>query len=406
MIATEIAQKFVDRFCATIRYNVNVMDTDGIIIAARDTHRIGTYHEIAHALVVEHREAAVVDSGSTPPPGVQPGVNLTLHHRGEVVGVVGVTGNSLDVDNVAHTVRTAIEAMLDYEWEREQLEQSQDRKKLFIDALLHKDNPEAMQLASLARRCGYDPAVPRLALILEVASSASSYVYLRTLKSCGKHTKQDLSFVGSSGHITVFKTVPAGDSEIVSAVRSSVNEYCTAIDRECVAVNLEPPQRYATGSVQDSLVRYRASLRTALWSLHRSSERNAFFTDHLHDLLLHSIAPDVWHTSFDFLLTRLRSSPLINETGLESLGRTFMVLREENMSPKNAGDRLGVHRNTVVFRLNRLKALCGLDPSANWRDREVLYLFFDRLLRHSAHADWPAAINGVHFVSSAQNFST
>ncbi len=391
VIATELAQKFVDRFCSTIGYNVNVMDTDGTIIAARDTHRIGTYHEVAHALVVQSEEAAVVLPDAVLPAGVLPGVNLPVRHRGEVVGVIGVTGSSRDVGNLAHAVRTAIETMLEYEWEREQLEHRQDRKKFLIDLLLYKEDSDPAQVAGLAERCGYDPRLPRMPIVLELPESVGPHDYLRAVKLSPQHTRQDLSFVGASGHVTVFKVVPDCSGGILQLIRQALTDYCAALDDECRSARLDLPARYATGPVQDELPKYRSALRTAHWILHRGSDRIAFYADHAHDLLLHSIAPDTWHTVFDYLLDRMRRSGVPGSVTLEQLGRTFMVLREQNMSPKHAAERLGLHRNTVVFRLNRINDLCGLDPTRNWRHREMLYLFFDHLARRSSPGEIPAA---------------
>lgn len=45
VLEREIVQRFVDRLCDTVHYNVNVMNTDGIIIAARDQHRKGVQNE-------------------------------------------------------------------------------------------------------------------------------------------------------------------------------------------------------------------------------------------------------------------------------------------------------------------------------------------------------------------------
>lgn len=379
-----MAQKFVDRFCSTIGYNVNVMDTDGTIIAARDTHRIGTYHEVAHALVVQGEETAVVPQNVDLPAGVLPGVNLPVRHRGEVVGVIGVTGSSDDVDTLAHAVRTAIETMLEYEWEREQLEHRQDRKKFLIDLLLYREDSEPEQVAGLAERCGYNPGLPRMPIVLELPEPAGPNDYLRVIKENQHHTMQDVSFIGASGHVTVFKVVPDCDGGILQLIRQTLMDYCAAVDDDCRAARIEPPVRYGSGPVQDGLPKYRFALRTAHWMLHRSSERVAFYADHAHDLLLHSIAPDTWHTVFDYLLDRMQRSAVLGSVTLEQLGRTFMVLREENMSPKHAAERLGLHRNTVVFRLNRINDLSGLEPAGNWRHREMLYLFFDHLARRGS----------------------
>ncbi|TVQ25785.1 MAG: hypothetical protein EA383_07365 [Spirochaetaceae bacterium] len=404
MIPTRIAQKFVDRFCATIRYNVNVMDTDGIIIAARDSHRIGMYHEVAHTLVIENREVAVVSSEDRPPPGVAPGVNLPVRHRGEVIGVVGLTGPFQDVGEVAHTVRTAIEAMLEYEWEREQLEHRQDRKKILVDALLYQDGVDVEQLRDLMHRCGYDADTPRMPLVFELPDGCTPVEYLKLVKSSRCHTRNDLSFIGSSGHVTVFKAVQTSQSAILGSIRCCFRDYCDAVDERVDEAGMPPFLRCASGPVQELPIRYRISLRTALWTLHSSTERRALFTDHTHELFLHSIAPELWHSVFDAMLARMQASPLVDETTLEQLGRTFMVLREENMSPTRAAERLGIHKNTVVFRMNRLCELSGLDPVANWREREMLYLLFGHMIRQNTPLEKQPSFAAPAIGRSAQNY--
>ena len=77
MLREEIAQRFVDRLCLTLPYNVNIMDPEGVIIACRDSYRKGTYHDVAHRIVTDRKSEVVVAEGDPRPPAwIQP-VNAT-----------------------------------------------------------------------------------------------------------------------------------------------------------------------------------------------------------------------------------------------------------------------------------------------------------------------------------------
>ena len=47
MIDALLAKKFIERITQYTEYNVNIMDEKGIIIASKNTSRIGTFHEVA-----------------------------------------------------------------------------------------------------------------------------------------------------------------------------------------------------------------------------------------------------------------------------------------------------------------------------------------------------------------------
>ena len=51
MIDALLAKKFIERITQYTEYNVNIMDEKGIIIASKNTSRIGTFHEVALQII-------------------------------------------------------------------------------------------------------------------------------------------------------------------------------------------------------------------------------------------------------------------------------------------------------------------------------------------------------------------
>ena len=60
MISKLLAEKFIEQVTEYTSYNVNIMDEDGVIIASRNSERVGQYHEIAYRIV--HGEEDIVDT--------------------------------------------------------------------------------------------------------------------------------------------------------------------------------------------------------------------------------------------------------------------------------------------------------------------------------------------------------
>lgn len=44
MISKLLAEKFIEQVTEYTSYNVNIMDEDGVIIASRNSERVGQYH--------------------------------------------------------------------------------------------------------------------------------------------------------------------------------------------------------------------------------------------------------------------------------------------------------------------------------------------------------------------------
>lgn len=112
-----LAQRLVDQVAASVAHNVNLMDADGVIIASLDRSRLGLTHWAAARAAAER--AAVRVHGDNARDGVRPGVNAPLIVDGAVLGVVGVTGDPDEVEEVATLLLLALRLILDAESEQD-----------------------------------------------------------------------------------------------------------------------------------------------------------------------------------------------------------------------------------------------------------------------------------------------
>ncbi|MFL1427306.1 MULTISPECIES: sugar diacid recognition domain-containing protein [unclassified Nocardiopsis] len=116
-LSGELAQRVVDLIAPTISHNVNVMDEHGTIIACLDPERRGTLHRGAQRVIAEGRPVLI----TAPEPGTsdRPGANEPLFIGGELRGVVGITGDPREVAPLARVVALTVQLLIAQEDEQD-----------------------------------------------------------------------------------------------------------------------------------------------------------------------------------------------------------------------------------------------------------------------------------------------
>ena len=87
---------------------INVMNTDGIIVASTEKHRIGSFHQGALEAVRTGRPVAIRADQLAQYPGAKQGYNMPLRVNGAVIGVVGIFGDPPEVENLAKLVEAYV----------------------------------------------------------------------------------------------------------------------------------------------------------------------------------------------------------------------------------------------------------------------------------------------------------
>ena len=105
------AQQIVQEISAIVGQHVNIMDSDGVIIASTDPSRIGHVHEGAKRIIDEDLPELYI-SLEMETATTRNGLNLPLTINGRVVGVVGITGRYDQVVSYGQIVKKMTEILL------------------------------------------------------------------------------------------------------------------------------------------------------------------------------------------------------------------------------------------------------------------------------------------------------
>ena len=359
------AAEFLHRLGEHIDYNINIMDRDGVIIASRDQSRVGSYHDAARRIVANGAAIERVEQNANLPSGVRPGVNLPIVHRSETIGVVGVTGKPDEVMALAYAVKTSVESMLELEAWKEKALRRQDSKNLLMNHILYDDETPLPVVETLAMKLGYDPHLMRAPVLVVPPPGSDAADALQTMKKGSFHGGEDMSFVTPEGRILIFKVLELGSEGLIVRYEEQLRAYaesaCSALRHRGKPEGGPEGTRIRTyaGAPQTDLGRYRMAYRQVLWLSEQYQQPAGFPVFHF-DNLLEYLSSRIPREELVTALAVMRGRMPADMT--RGLGLLVGALSDSALNGKEAAARLGVHRNTLASRFERLSRLLGRDP--------------------------------------------
>ena len=143
MITKQLAEEIVEQTMIRLNRNFNVMDTNGMILASGETERIERIHEGA-AIVAKTGEVLwITRSNMKEWHGTKPGVNIPIHFKQRLVGVIGITGNPEDLHEIATLVQLTTEMMVHQSLITSRTEWKRKMKELIFEELIGNEPPSS-----------------------------------------------------------------------------------------------------------------------------------------------------------------------------------------------------------------------------------------------------------------------
>ncbi|MGW7492515.1 CdaR family transcriptional regulator [Streptomyces sp. NPDC054786] len=187
VLAPETAQEIARDITGIVGFNVLITDREAIVIGSGDPARIGTLHEASVEVLATLRPQAHDTRQARGLHGVRPGISLPLVVDGEPLGTVGLTGPPSRVRQFGLVVQRQAEILIrESERQRSLLLRERAVEDLLRELALpdpQRLHPEA--LAARAAELGVNLTVPRRALLIDLGDAAggvSRPAVLRTVR--------------------------------------------------------------------------------------------------------------------------------------------------------------------------------------------------------------------------------
>lgn len=381
ILDTRLAQDIVTRTMRIIPFNVNVMDAQGVILASGNPERVGELH--AGALLALAKKLAVeIDAAAARKlHGAQPGTNLPLCVGGQVCGAVGLSGAPDEVRQFGELVRLTAEMILEQAALAGELQNNSRYREAFVLNLIRYEPAHRSELEGWARRLGLDVDRMQLVFLLELRGdpngAASALHDIQRLQTRLLARREDAltATVGPSEMVLLDAWEP-GRKGFESTPQRRLDALAQLLREEC-ELPFTLTMGIALPGLEGAAISYQ-SARSAS-RLGRGRQPRAQVLSY-YDLALPVLLSGL-DSGWQAHQLRMPIARLANDKSRAMLRATLecWFAHDENAAATAAA--LGIHRNTLDYRLRRIGQLTGLDLA---RSEDKLMLYVSALLSPAA----------------------
>lgn len=346
------AQAIVEEVGAVVGQNINMMDCRGYVIASTDETRIGSLHEGARRVIEEHlTELYIKEQHATLTS--RPGLNLPVTYCGEIVGVIGITGRYEEVAGYGRVVKKMVEILM-----RENAVQDERRmgrrvlNRFLKDWVIGDGLKQPKLLEERGAALGIDIRQPRRVMVAgarepeEYSSTAAGQKLLEQME------REAAALSGSGGLV-----LRSAGRQIILVKKCTDRQMEQAAGRIRAAV-LEkfgiPLVIGIDGRAEDAHGAYGQAVRA--WRCACLSKKDI--------LPYENVTLELFTGDLGEGVKKEYIRKVFGRCGYEELGRWMGLLEayfEAEGSLRAASESLHIHKNTLTYKLKRLKEMTGYD---------------------------------------------
>lgn len=351
-ITPKLAQQIANTVKDVCGQNINFIDIHGIIYASTTEMRIGDFHEIGLQVATSGSTIEVYEKDTYH--GTKEGINIPVLHNGDIISVIGISGNPDEVRKYAH-LALRITKLLIREHEMEAFNRSKKEKENHIVRAITKEEHH-----------NWDYLLPVLS---EYNITEKMQLKVVVLRLNSRYNIMNIPLIEHTIH-ELFR-----NCGIALSIYDYPNEYIALLP-ESLYASAEPLLRkfaeehkqiikIGIGNSQ-TIFQLKESYHFCEIALRCTQYSNLSiitFEDMDLGIILGSIGRKY---------NQLYCNKTISSLEAEDI-ELLTVYYEENMSLVHTCERLFLHKNTLQYRLDRIYRNCGYNPR-DFRHAVILYL--------------------------------
>lgn len=377
VLTPALAQEIAGSTSDIIGFNVLITDRDGTVIGSGDRLRVGSFHEasvaVMHTLLPATHSAAEARGLR----GVRPGITLPIVLAGTALGTVGITGSPGQVRRFGLVVKRQTEILLQESLlQRSRLLRERALEDLVRDiAYFDPDVDEPDLVAYRAGELGYDLAVTRVAVVVELAGSTdrdgatARLDLLQTIRVTFAPAHDIVAAMSSDRFVALHRLPASGGTDQLRQMCRATIENIGRRNARSAAVGIGDPGT-TVAELHDSCHDATVALRLGAQLAGRGAAVPRI--DAIDSLRIHQLLAAVGHRPRTRLVQALTAG-LRAQSDWPVLRETLIAWCESGFNLVHASAALHIHRNTLVYRLGKIAQLTG-SPVRDYRATLALYL--------------------------------
>lgn len=367
-VSIQLAQNIVESMKSIIKQDINFIDTDCMIIASTDPKRVGTFHAGAKTVVEKNQMLIVSPDDSYE--GTRPGINVPVHVNGEMIAVIGITGDPQQVTIYGNILRKMTEILV-LEDEVSALRQREvDRSRMLLEDLIFypenfKERWEENTLENWRSEDDYK----------RIVSIRPSGHYFDFFKDLRRHLEVKFATLAAP---SLRKSViwMEHEQQFVILYKSKIESLITTCLEDCLEI-AKQHDVFVTVAVGSKVYRnFKKSYKDALLVLENTQsgeEQTRSAIVHYDDLTIELL----FNTENTYRQELFCHKVLQNlsQKEVQEFHHILQLFGEHNGSIVAIAGALFIHKNTLQYQLQKLKRLTGYDMR-RYEDFMILRIAF------------------------------
>ena len=355
-ISKNLATNILQQLKNIINQDLNYINEDGTIIASTDPKRVGTFH--AASVECIKREKTIIIENDNEYIGSKKGINMPIYFDESIIGVIGITGDKKEVSKFGEIIRLMTSILLKEAWIKDQDIRKGKIVKSFIERIVLEYEHDFFPMT--------DFLFPYV-VIVGKADKNDVFIDEEDIQSV---LKDNLSY-NRHNYFTFYRNEVIilyhyhKDEDISKALDNLIKKLS-----EKIKLNF----KFGIGTKSSEYEELKISYKNAKEILKISDVFSAS------DSVFEYDKKDLELLFINFKMSNMKS---FNEKVLKNFSQkelkefsTIMTVYEEfNGSITQTAEKLFMHKNTLQYKLQKIKKLSGYDPRV-LRDFTVLSLAF------------------------------
>jgi carbohydrate diacid regulator len=373
-----IAESIVNKLSTLLKRKITVANPRGDVLASTDLSETAKNYE--QLRMATEQKAEVETAGPASKTSLAQGLVVPIMYGGEVAGSLFIEDKPEEYQHYRHIIATTAELLMNQNIVIDNFPYKDKIKDNFVFGLLHRrlavEDSKVREEADL-----FDINLNRDKVVMIISADGfwntlfgnnlsasedekqtvlSAYkkkIYQAFNQFFGRLSGCSVSYFGSDTFVVLLDELYSMDGrEMVDMVRNKSNEL-----NQLIVAQFEKDQKVLIGigsfyrGKDGAILAYEEARRALNLGLSIGEHKILYHIDDLGMIATLAGGNKKWQDNF---VRRLLMKLLAEEYLLE----TVEVFFDKNMSLTQTSKQLNIHRNTLLYRLDKIKKVTGLDP--------------------------------------------
>ena len=387
----QIAQNIVKTVSKTLPFSISLSDENGYIIGDPNPERIGTFHP-AYKKVIDKKDFVTFEkTEAMGMENVLPGIAVPLNFQNKLIGVLGIIGPPEEVRPHAELTKHYVELMWQETFYKQLSDLEDEMEESYLQYLLLNETKNDSRTIQYCKELNLNTENMVFTVVVTLGNflmeEFDEFVYSLTLNNLKEHLINEIKLVFNTPHLMKVNFLNKGKIVLLYSA-SSIDEYHEFMEKfysksSKLLRNLKKHYNsnvYITaGKLVDTIFKIHESYQEAEHLLQQSEQLNSpkqILSYHDWNVMV-DLLPTIIDQEFkERVLFRLNK--IKNDNMYEDIMNSFIAYCESGMNITGAANSLYIHRNTVIYRLNKLEDTTAIDIK-DFQQCSLLYLILKKL---------------------------